>query len=94
MLEGVCYLLLGDKFEGREAMERARVFLEQQVARIQTMPVTMRSWVDFRRSRAQEDAIREGKRAVELLPESKMLSMDPACLAAPRPNLRVDGRKR
>ncbi|MEY2480440.1 MAG: hypothetical protein QOI04_1367 [Verrucomicrobiota bacterium] len=70
--EGICYFFLNDKPKAREAMESARVFVEQQIrenpndagrhAQLGTI---------FAALGRKEDAIREGKRATELLPESK-----------------------
>jgi TolB-like protein/Flp pilus assembly protein TadD len=72
LLEGVCYLLMGDKVRGREAMERARVFLEQQVRENPNdAGHHAQLGLIFAGLERKEDAIREGKRAVELLPESK-----------------------
>jgi TolB-like protein/Tfp pilus assembly protein PilF len=72
LLEGICYFFMNDKAKAREAMERARVFVEQQVrenpndagrhAQLGTI---------FAALGRKEDAIQEGKRATELLPESK-----------------------
>ncbi|HJX24704.1 MAG TPA: tetratricopeptide repeat protein [Chthoniobacterales bacterium] len=72
LLEGICYLFMNDKAKAREAMERARVFVEQQLrenpndagrhAQLGTI---------FAALGRKEDAIQEGKRATELLPESK-----------------------
>jgi TolB-like protein/Flp pilus assembly protein TadD len=72
LLEGICYFFMNDKAKAREAMERARVVLEQQVrenpndaghhAQLGTI---------FAALGRRDDAIREGKRATELLPESK-----------------------
>jgi TolB-like protein/Tfp pilus assembly protein PilF len=70
--EGVCYFFLNDKQKAREAMERARVFVEQQVrenpnnAGYHAQLATI-----FAALHRKEDAIREAKRATELLPESK-----------------------
>jgi TolB-like protein/Flp pilus assembly protein TadD len=72
LLEGICYFFLNDKAKVRESMERARVFVEQQLrenpndaghhAQLGTI---------FAALGRKEDAILEGKRATELLPESK-----------------------
>jgi TolB-like protein/Tfp pilus assembly protein PilF len=72
LLEGICYFFLNDKAKMRESMERARVFVEQQLrenpndaghhAQLGTI---------FAALGRKEDAILEGKRATELLPESK-----------------------
>jgi TolB-like protein/Tfp pilus assembly protein PilF len=72
LLEGICYFFMNDKAKAREALERARVFVEQQLrenpndaarhAQLGTI---------FSALERKEDAIQEGKRATELLPESK-----------------------
>jgi TolB-like protein/Tfp pilus assembly protein PilF len=72
LLEGICYFFMNEKPKAREAMERARDFVEQQVrenpndaghhAQLGTI---------FAALGRKEDAIREGKHATELLPESK-----------------------
>src|ERR1700730_10905962 len=72
LLEGICYFFLHDKAKTGGAMERARVFVEQQLrenpndaghhAQLGTIFATLGR---------KEDAIQEGKRAIELLPESK-----------------------
>ena len=81
--EGVCYFFLNDKVKAREALERARVFVEQQVrenpnnaghhAQLGTI---------FAGLGRKEDAIREAKRATELLPESKDAFDGPAMTVA------------
>ena len=83
LLEGICYFFLNDKAKAREAMERARVFVEQQVrenpgnaghhAQLGTI---------FAGLGRKEDAVREAKRATELLPESKDAFDGPAMTVA------------
>jgi TolB-like protein/Tfp pilus assembly protein PilF len=72
LLEGICYFFLNDKVKAREAMERARVFVEQQVRENPSdAGGHAQLGVIFAVLERKEDAIREGKRATELLPESK-----------------------
>ena len=66
------FALLGDKVKGREAMERARGFLEQQLRENPNdAGHHAQLGLIFAGLERKEDAIREGKRAAELLPESK-----------------------
>ena len=72
LLEGVCYFFMDDKPKAREAMERARVFVEQQIRENPNdAPHHAQLGLIFAALHRKEDAIREGKRATELLPESK-----------------------
>ncbi|HEY2614237.1 MAG TPA: tetratricopeptide repeat protein [Chthoniobacterales bacterium] len=70
-LEGTLYCLMGEKSKGREALERARVALEKS---IQDTPDDANHHAIlgdvFAELGRKEEAIREGKRAVELLPEA------------------------
>jgi serine/threonine-protein kinase len=72
LLEGICYYFLNDKAKMREAFENARTFVERQV---REMPNDAGRHAQlgmiYAALQRKEDAIREGKRAVELLPESK-----------------------
>ena len=72
VLEGICYYFMNDKAKMREAFENARTFFERQV---RESPNDAGSHAQLGMILAglgrKEDAIREGKRAVELLPESK-----------------------
>jgi TolB-like protein/Tfp pilus assembly protein PilF len=70
--EGICYFFMNDKPKAREAMERARVFVEQQV-RENPNEAGRHAQLGgiFAALGRKDDAIREGKRATELLPESK-----------------------
>jgi len=72
LLEGICYFFTNDKAKAREAMERARVFVEQQVRENPNdAGHHAQLGVIFAALGRKEDAIQEGKRATELLPESK-----------------------
>jgi TolB-like protein len=72
LLEGVCYFFNNDKPKAREAMERARVFVEQQVhENPNDASHHAQLGLIFAALGRKEDAIREGKSATELLPESK-----------------------
>jgi TolB-like protein/Tfp pilus assembly protein PilF len=72
LLEGICYFFMNDKAKAREAMERARVFVEQQVRENPNdAPHHAQLGLILAALGRKEDAIREGKRATELLPESK-----------------------
>src|SRR3984893_12339058 len=72
LLEGICYFFLNDKVKARESMERARVFVEQQ---LRENPNDASHHAElgiiFSALGRKEDAIQEGKRATEPLPESK-----------------------
>jgi len=71
-LEGVCYFFLGDKVKAREAMERARPVVEEQVRQSpKDAGRHVQLGMVYAALERKEDAIREGKLAVELLPESK-----------------------
>ncbi|HWY39297.1 MAG TPA: tetratricopeptide repeat protein [Chthoniobacterales bacterium] len=72
LLMGECYYFLGDKPKAHEAMERARAFVEQQL-RETPDDASRHSQLGmiFAALGRKEDAIREGKRASELLPEGK-----------------------
>jgi TolB-like protein/Flp pilus assembly protein TadD len=72
LFEGICYFFLNDKPKARDAMERARVFVEEQL-RDNPNDAGRHSQLGiiFAALGRKEDAIREGKRATELLPESK-----------------------
>jgi TolB-like protein/Tfp pilus assembly protein PilF len=71
-LEGVCYYFLNDKDKAHAAFERARDFVEKQIA---ATPADAKRHAQLGMIYAalgrKEDAIREGRHAVELLPESK-----------------------
>jgi serine/threonine-protein kinase len=70
--EGICYFFLNDKAKARDSFEKARGFVEKQVT---DAPSDAGRHAELGLIYAalgrKEDAIREGKRAVELLPESK-----------------------
>jgi TolB-like protein/Flp pilus assembly protein TadD len=71
-VEGSIYFYMKDQAKARLALERARVVLEQSV---RDAPDNAARHAEFGAILAalgrKEEAIREGKRAVELLPESK-----------------------
>jgi TolB-like protein/Tfp pilus assembly protein PilF len=72
MLEGICYFFLNEKAKAHEAFERAREFVEKQIAQTPTNAGRhAHLGLIYAGLGRKEDAIREGKRAVELLPESK-----------------------
>jgi len=72
LLEGICYFFMNDKAKAREVMERARVFVEQQVRENPNdAPHHAQLGLILAALGRKEDAIQEGKRATELLPESK-----------------------
>jgi serine/threonine-protein kinase len=70
-LEGVLYLNLGDKAKARAAFERARVVSEQLLRESPDDAARHAQYGAILASLGQkQEAINEGKRAVELLPES------------------------
>jgi serine/threonine-protein kinase len=72
LFEGICHFFMGDKAKANEAMERARVFVEQQTRENPNDAARhVQLGLIFAALKRKEDAIREGKRAAELLPESK-----------------------
>jgi TolB-like protein/Flp pilus assembly protein TadD len=72
LLEGICYFFMNEKAKARDAMERARVFVEQQVRENPNdAGHHAQLGVIFAALGRKDDAIQEGKRATELLPESK-----------------------
>jgi TolB-like protein/Flp pilus assembly protein TadD len=83
LLEGICYFFTNDKAKAREAMERARVFVEQQVRENPNdAGHHAQLGMIFAALGRKEDAIQEGKRATELLPESKDAFDGPAMTIA------------
>ena len=82
-LEGVLYLRLGDRAKARTAFERARVLSEQLLrespndAARHTQYGAILAGLD-----QKQEAISEGKRAVELLPESEDAFDGPAMTAS------------
>ncbi len=72
MLEGICYYFMGEKDKARAAFEQAREFVEKQVREAPT-DATLHGRLGMINAglHRKEDAIREGERAAELMPESK-----------------------
>jgi TolB-like protein/Flp pilus assembly protein TadD len=71
-LEGILHLMLGEKDKARADFERARVIMEKSVRDAPDDPGRhAQLGAIFAGLGRKEEAIREGKRAVELLPESK-----------------------
>ena len=69
---GTCYFFLGEKDKARAAFESAREFLERQVRELpEDASRHAQLGMTYAALERKGDAIREGKRAVELLPESK-----------------------
>lgn len=72
VMVGACYFFLGEKEKARAAFETTREFLEQ---RVRELPEDASRHAQLGMTYAaldrKADAIREGKRAAELLPESK-----------------------
>ncbi len=70
--EGILHFLLGEKDKARADFERARVIVEESVRDVPDDPGRhAQLGAIFAGLGRKEEAIREGKRAVELLPESK-----------------------
>lgn len=72
LLEGICYFFTNNQVKAREAFENAREFVEKQVAEAPNDAGRhAQLGMIYAALGRKGDAIREGKRAVELLPESK-----------------------
>ena len=70
--EGILHFMLGEKDKARADFERARVIVEESVRDVPDDPSRhAQLGAIFAGLGRKEEAIREGKRAVELLPESK-----------------------
>jgi tetratricopeptide (TPR) repeat protein len=82
-LEGSLYLHLGDKEKARAAFEHARIVAERLVREAPDDP-GRHAYLGavFAGLGRKEDAINEGKKAVELLPESKDAFDGPGATAA------------
>ena len=82
-LEGICYFLLHDMAKARQAFESARAFTEAQ---LREMPMKAglhaQLGATFALLDRKEEAIREGRRATELLPETKDAFEGPAMTIA------------
>ena len=79
LFEGICYYFANDKTKAQEAFERARIFVERQVSEMPNDAARHAELgVILVALGRKEDAIREGKRASELLPESKDAFEGPA----------------
>lgn len=71
-LEGILHFFLGEKDKARADFERARVIVEKSVREVPDDPGRhAQLGAIFAGLGRKEEAIREGKRAVEILPESK-----------------------
>ncbi len=72
LLEGTSYLYLGDKEKAHSALEQARLVAERLVNEAPQDPARHGQLGSILAALGQKDeAIKEGKRAVELLPESR-----------------------
>ena len=82
-LEGMIYLLQGDKAKAQAAFEQARMVAEQLCAKRPTIPARHAQHGLILAALGQkQEAITEGKRAVELLPESQDAFDGPQVTAA------------
>lgn len=71
-LEAICYFFIGDKEKARAAFEQAREFVEKQLREIPAdASLHAQLGTIYAGLHQKEEALREGERAVELLPESK-----------------------
>jgi tetratricopeptide (TPR) repeat protein len=72
LLEGLIYDLMGDSSKAHESYNSARMFLEQAVVDMQDDPRVHRALgFAYAGLERKDDAIRSGKRAVEICPISK-----------------------
>jgi tetratricopeptide (TPR) repeat protein len=82
-LEGTIYLLQGDKEKSQPALERARLFSEQLLRQASDDPaIHAQHGLILAALGRKQEAIIEGKRSVELLPESQDAFDGPRCTAA------------
>jgi TolB-like protein/Tfp pilus assembly protein PilF len=72
LLLGICYYFMNDKPNAHAAFDQARDFVEKQIAQAPSDAGRhAQLGMIYAGLHRKEDAIREGKRAMELLPESK-----------------------
>jgi TolB-like protein/Tfp pilus assembly protein PilF len=83
LVEAICYSFTNNKTKAREAFDRARAFVEQQLRELPNDAARhAQLGLIYAGLNRKEDAIREGRRAVELLPESKDAFDGPAMTLA------------
>lgn len=77
--EGTLYLFLGEREKAVAAFEKARVFVEEQLGKAPNDPnLHARLGMIYALLGRRDDAIREGNRAVQILPEEKDAYEGPA----------------
>ncbi len=78
--EGTLYLFLGEWEKAVAAYENARVFVEERLGKAPNDPnLHARLGMIYALLGRRHDAIREGKRAVQILPEEKDAYEGPTC---------------
>jgi serine/threonine-protein kinase len=78
LLEGLAFYLMGDSLQAHTSLDSARIFLEQAAVDMPDNPGVYRSLgLAYAALGRKDDAIREGKKAVDLCPVSKDVMRGP-----------------